>query len=78
VQLSAQLCMTKLTAEGTSTVKDKAESITFAPDVFDSYVNPNKAPGLWDEHAIAVHGIAPNQRGGVLPMVSTYLTYKTL
>jgi hypothetical protein len=41
--------MIKLTAEGTSTVKDKAESITFAPDVFDSYVNPNKTPGLWDE-----------------------------
>jgi hypothetical protein len=54
--------MIKLTSEGTSTVKDKAESITFAPDVFDSYVNPNKAPGLWDDCAIAVHGIAPNQR----------------
>ncbi len=62
MQLSAQLCMIILTAEGTSTVKDKAESITFTPDVFDSYVNPNKVPGLWDEHAIAVHGIAPNQR----------------
>jgi hypothetical protein len=62
VQLSAQLCIVKQTANGSSTVKDKAESITIAPDVFDSYVNPNKPPGLWDKRAIAVHGIAPNQR----------------
>ncbi len=61
VQLSAQLCIVKQTANGSSTVKDKAESITIAPDVFDSYANPNKPPGLWDKRAIAVHGIAPNQ-----------------
>jgi hypothetical protein len=62
VQLSAQLCIIKLIADGSSTCKEKAKFITIAPNVFDSYVNPNKAPGLWDERAIAVHGIAPNQR----------------
>jgi DNA polymerase III epsilon subunit-like protein len=62
VQLSAQLCIVKLTDNGSSTLKDKAESIIIAPEVFDSYVNPNKPHGLWDECAIAVHGIAPKQR----------------
>ncbi len=61
VQLSAQLCIVKLTIDGSGTVKDKAKSITIAPEVFDSSVNPNKPPGLWDERAIAVHEIAPNQ-----------------